>query len=869
LEPRPDWHAVELPELPTIEKPATPPRNVIEELHQYADTLLENENNEYTSSNMSSSSSHKFMQTIMSSGTLEDRVSALTLLVQESPVHNMKAFENLLSLAEKRNRNQAIMALGALKDLLGQGVVLPPDRRLRSFNKQPGLVCALQGKNIKWDSSNPSELPGSLQKAHLISWAYEDWLKRKYFDMLRLLEQWCNDEVEYSRNRCVTFVYELLREKPEQEENLLRLLINKLGDPDKKIASRASYLLLQLQNKHPLMKGIIIDAIQTEYLFKPGQSDHAKYYAVITLNQTVLSVKETEVANKLLDIYFKLFIGLIQKKKSAEIVDGRNVKGEVQGGGGKPGKRAREKAKRRETESKGDIESAEKIISQILSGINRAFPFGKTEDASFIEQIDMIFKVTHASNFNTSLQALTLLQQISATKHVSSDRYYRTLYESLLDPRLVNSSKHILYLNLLYKSLKADVSVKRVQAFVKRLLQIITLHEPPFACGVLFLVTELATEFPAIKTMLSTPEANDEEDGDTFQDAQEDSRANTANTNTEVVNGSTKIRYDARKRDPEYSNADTSCLWELLPFTSHFHPSVSLFASRLLTGGEKPPKPDPTSHTLMHFLDRFAYRNPKTNPNATKGSSIMQPMAGADTADRLVKTRDGGRKANPLNSEEFWTRKLEQVAPEDVVFHQYFNVANKKKEKLAKKKEKGKNKDEESEEGSVADEEEIWKVLVSSKPDVEDVGSEDGEGFDEDELENMTSDEDGDLEDDDIVTEEGIHEDDEGVILDLESDDGDGELEEEQGTGGDTQESDDDFPDFDAGEFEDDEDALLGSDDDVPSDFEFLESLKPKAGYERLTGKEKRAKKRKLKSLPTFASVEDYARLIGDDDDDS
>jgi ribosome biogenesis protein MAK21 len=37
-----------------------------------------------------------------------------------------------------------------------------------------------------------------------------------------------------------------------------------------------------------------------------------------------------------------------------------------------------------------------------------------------------------------------------------ADRYYRTLYESLLDPRLAASNKQAMYLNLFFKSVKAD-----------------------------------------------------------------------------------------------------------------------------------------------------------------------------------------------------------------------------------------------------------------------------------------------------------------------------------------------------------------------------------------------------------------------------
>lgn len=380
FKPQPEWHTVELPELPTTENATVPPRHTIDEIHQYADELLEAEGTEYGNSHLSKDSSHKFMSTVMASGTMEDKVSALTLLVQESPLHTTKAFEQLLGLSKKKSRNAAMMALAALKDLMGQGVVLPPDRKLKAFARQPGLLCALQGKAANWKYGD--KLPGQIQKVHLIAWAYEDWLKKQYFEMLKIIEVWSNDEVEYSRNRAVTFVWELLKEKPEQEENLLRLLINKLGDKEKKVASRASYLLLQLQVTHPLMKGVIVNSIESDLLFRPNQSAHAKYYAIITLNQTVLSMREQEVANKLLEIYFSLFVGLLKKQKEVEKEEKKlNKHGHLQGGGGRAGKMAKKKAQKAATQAfKSEDENREKLISAILTGVNRAFPFAKTDD---------------------------------------------------------------------------------------------------------------------------------------------------------------------------------------------------------------------------------------------------------------------------------------------------------------------------------------------------------------------------------------------------------------------------------------------------------------------------------------------------------
>jgi len=796
----------------------------------------------------------------MSSGTLEDKISAMTLLVQESPLHTRKAFEQLAGLSHKKSRNQAIMALTALKDLLGQGNVLPADRKLRPFGKQPALLSAFQGNAAQWKQGQ--DLPGDVEKVHLIYWAYEDWLKKAYFDMLKVLESWCNDEIEYTQNRALTFVSELLKEKPEQEENLLRLIVNKLGDTNKKIASKASHLLLQLQVTHPAMKEIVINAIESDLLFRPGQSAHAKYYAIITLNQTILSVREEHVANKLLDIYFSLFVSLLKVIKPERKMEpklhksGANsikLNGKEQGGGGKPGRKAEQKAKSKENAYKAEEELSEKMIAQVLTGVNRAFPFAKTDDAHFESQLNMIFRVTHSSNFNTAIQALMLIQQISAVKHFATDRFYRTLYESLLDPRLLTSSKQILYLNLLYRSLKNDVSIKRVKAFVKRLLQIITLHEPPFVCGVLYLISELQITFPSIKGMLDTPEANEEDEEEHFVDAPEDSTAPAIDNNTnEQTTATPKNAYDPKKRDPEHSNAHVSCLWDLIPLTSHFHPSVSLFATRLLASAPAPPKPDPTLHTLMHFLDRFAYRNARTKAAAMRGSSIMQPLAGADTGDRLIKAGDMGRGELPVNNEEYWKRQGGKgVAADEVFFQKYFE---KKPRKGRKEKVEAGGVDGD-EEGSEKGEDEIWKALVGSRPEVEGGGD-----FEEDDidLEGMDDDDDEEEEEGHAV---GM---DDGVEINLESD----------------QEDEDelvDADDTDAGleadfDFEDGEDAMLGSDEDVPVDVE--EAFEGFSGDEgakkqkKTTRAEERKQKRKLKHLPTFASAEDYAKLLGQDDDD-
>ncbi len=162
-----------------------------------------------------------------------------------------------------------------------------------------------------------------------------------------------------------------------------------------------------------------------------------------------------------------------------------------------------------------------------------------------------------------------LIEQLCGSHQASADRFYRTLYESLLDPRLLTSSKQALYLNLLFRALRADLNVKRVQAFAKRLLQVVTMHQPSFTCGVLYLLRELEGVFANLQAFIDQAEEGDSDDEEHFRDVQEDDDGQGAQHRSGAeMDKSTKhaaLRaYDGKKRDPEYSNAENSCLWELV-----------------------------------------------------------------------------------------------------------------------------------------------------------------------------------------------------------------------------------------------------------------------------------------------------------------
>jgi ribosome biogenesis protein MAK21 len=215
-------------------------------------------------------------------------------------------------------------------------------------------------------------------------------------------------------------------------------------------------------------------------------------------------------------------------------------------------------------------------------------------------------------------QALMLLYQVMESRKSVSDRFYQALYEKLLDPELRTSSKHAMFLNVLFKALRSDPSEKRVMAFIKRLLQVCFYQRADFGCAVLYLISEVEHIRPTLldKMLLQTEDADNEEH---FRDI------NDYEIGAEEGDSSTmQKQYQPQHRNPLYAGADVTSLWELQKLTCHFHPSVSRFSYDLLKTSSVEYDSNPLQDfTLIRFLDRFVYKNPKKKTN-DHGGSLMQ-----------------------------------------------------------------------------------------------------------------------------------------------------------------------------------------------------------------------------------------------------
>lgn len=123
--PTPHWYSALSP-LPSSTC-QTPSESTISSLSSRAEALLKQNVEHY--SHTDSSSDTKFLSRILTSGTLSDQLSALTLMVQTSPLHNQKALESLRSMAGKKSRSESLKALRAIVDWwVGGG---SPDRKLK------------------------------------------------------------------------------------------------------------------------------------------------------------------------------------------------------------------------------------------------------------------------------------------------------------------------------------------------------------------------------------------------------------------------------------------------------------------------------------------------------------------------------------------------------------------------------------------------------------------------------------------------------------------------------------------------------------------------------------------------------------------
>jgi len=221
---------------------------------------------------------------------------------------------------------------------------------------------------------------------------------------------------------------------------------------------------------------------------------------------------------------------------------------------------------------------------------------------------------------------------------------------------------------------------------MRRLLQVGANSEPPLAAVGLTVLrdmlqsnrTEMRQLIGSIDSKLLHTGINEDDDGEeAFVD--DDIAAATA----AAAKAETRLRYDPAKREPKFSMARRTPLWELFALASHVHPIVSHGAARIISGE---PFPDVSDDPFQEF-------------------SVVELLERLTYSSRTLKTKLSGSEKGPArvpyNSKKFMKRK--KIAPHERFFWLYFSDKTVKKAQRRKEAKKRQKLDDVDEEGGQDD----------------------------------------------------------------------------------------------------------------------------------------------------------------------
>ena len=375
---------------------------------------------------------------------------------------------------------------------------------------------------------------------------------------------------------------------------------------------------------------------------RPHLSPRALYNCVVFLNQLQLSKEDepsdaenekqiqqqTSLPASLINTYFHLFEMTVKKDEATKKKKG---------------------PKQPKDSSSAGMKS--RLLSALLTGVNRAHPYLPEKDAAMEQHIDALYRISHTAPPAAATQALMLLFQlavgsgdaegdaVASSKDGSvtmrKDRFYRALYSKLVDGEMFTGRQLTLFFNLLYKAMKHDTCSERIPAFAKRLINTVLHLTSSIICGSLFLLSEIVKCHPELQNVVES----------SVQD----------------------VLFDPTKREPRAAFSGKASLsknlWEHSLLAYHFHPSVAKFTEG--SGGDISYKGDPLKDfALTPFLDKFAFRNPKSLEKLSK-----QLKRGESIAER--KSGLSGSTALPMNDPSYLEAN-KNVSEAEKFFQQFF-----------------------------------------------------------------------------------------------------------------------------------------------------------------------------------------------------
>jgi len=548
----------------------------IEQLYQKAKNIYETKTSSYDLDKIDFTQKvnkeKRWTHDILQKGTFDDKISALLLYIRENPKMTLKYLELLIKLSENKNRRKNDIIITGLKDLF--------------------LESILQGKKyLPFNNKYKNALNVKINEEELFNSYYDDKVHHLYLRFVNLLEESINNEgIINIKKKNIEYLSEMLIKQPESEEKILQAIVNKLGDTSSEVSNYTIKILNQIQEVHMNMSNIIFKYVTIFYTI--NEKKESKLNALNYLVQMEIpNVSNFNYKKIFLEESINFFFGLFNQI-SNENENNNNAENEKKLKTEKSKKKIK-KLKKIIMENKTKDSINDKFLSLIVKRINILFKFVKNQKNQMekineiIEsKISVLFKLSHSQSLKLSIEILKLLFGIITTQDQNFvSRYYKSLYE-LISLNSLSSSKHVKEaLKLILVSLMFDNNHNRICSFIKRLLEMCLISEPPYIICILIIISQVMRNKNKLWKMMEREQKG------------------------------VKLFYDSTKRDPQFAQGEYSFLNELYLLEKHYHPSVQRMAKFIIENYNKDIisyNGDPLlDFSLTNFLEKFMLKNPK------------------------------------------------------------------------------------------------------------------------------------------------------------------------------------------------------------------------------------------------------------------
>ena len=620
----------------------------IEQLYQKAKNIYETKTSSFDLDkidyNQKVNKEKRWTHDILQKGTFDDKISALLLYIRENPKMTLKYLEILIKLSENKNRRKNDTIIIGLKDLFLESIL--QGKKYLSFNNRY--------KNINNNDINEEELFNSY---------YEDKIHHLYLRLLNLLEDSINNEgIINIKKKNMEYLSEMLIKQPESEEKILQAIVNKLGDTSSEIYNYTIKLLNRIQEIHMNMSNIIFKYVTIFYTIndkKESKLNALNYLVQMEIpNVTNFNYKKIFLEESI-NFFFGLFNQISNENENNNMTEiEKKLKTEKN-------KKKIKKLKKIILENKTKDIINDKFLSLIVKRINILFRYVKNQKNQMekineiIEsKISILFKLSHSKNIKLSIEILKLLFGIITSQDQNFvSRYYKSLYE-LISLNKLSSSKYVKEaLKLILISLMFDNNNNRICSFIKRLLEMCLISEPPYIICILIIISQVIRNKNKLWKMIEREQKG------------------------------VKLFYDSTKRDPQFAQGEYSFLNELFLLEKHYHPSVQRMAKFIIENYNKDIisyNGDPLlDFSLTNFLEKFMLKNPKIKKEKKEIKKIENDD---DELKKFINEEENINNNIENNNKEIddfeFIEKFNKIYPEITSDKNYLKKMKKKEKKM-------------------------------------------------------------------------------------------------------------------------------------------------------------------------------------------